>query len=256
MIYKTSMAAVGAAVLALGTVTVSIAPAKAATVTLDVSAQVSGNGFIDPGFASLVNSIFPSYSVPSGNFPFDETFSSPFTIDDNPQQYLDGDISVGLNFLSALGFDLNPTTLAQSNNFFGIAVSGDGTLSNGLENIAFNLSYNSNQQETIATFVNFDPQNNFIPSCLIGTCTTTGNFEVSLLATSSAQFILGLPKVPVLVGGNFLVTTTPQNNNNPTPPTDPTPPPTDPTQSVPEPTMLLGLLGTAGFFTTRRKCSR
>ncbi|MDY6781086.1 MAG: PEP-CTERM sorting domain-containing protein [Cyanobacteriota bacterium] len=247
---QTSIATLGAAVLTLGTVAVGAAPVQAGTITFDTSAQVSGNVSVNEDFASYANGLLGSSVIPGGDFSFNESLNSAFTIDDDPQQYLDGDISLGIDlFYSALGLNLDTGTITLLDSLFNVAVSGSGTLSNGTESLGFSLSYDSTQQEIIATFANFDPQNNFIDSCLTGSCTTAGNFDFGLLAEAPLSFLVGAE--PVSASGSFSVTTTPQTTNEPSlPPTD-----GEPNQSVPEPTTFLGLLGTAGFLATRRKRS-
>lgn len=240
----TSIATLGAAVLAIGSLAVGAAPAHAGTVILDTSVQAAGSGFIDSSFADIANNLVGSNVVPSGVFAFDETSIFPSVVNDDPQQYEDGDVSVGIDLVyQILGLNFDSATINTLNTLFTVDVSGGGTLSNGTESIDFNLSYDSDAQEVLATLVNFDPQNNFIASCLTVTCTTTGDFGFDLL--------LG-PLTPVSFRGDFLVVTTPQVSGNP----DSIPSGNDPVQTVPEPATFLGLLGTAGLLATRRKRSQ
>jgi hypothetical protein len=301
MSHKSSIVTFGAAALALGAVAVSTAPAAAGTITFDASATIDGNVSIDPGAIALIDSLGLVSSlnssgllpngvvldpITSGNFPINESITRSFTIDDDPQQYLDGDISLGVDLLySVFGINVDPSEIAYIDDLFDLDISGGGILTNGTESLDFILSYDSNDNEIRATFANFNPQNNFISSCLIGTCTTTGNFAFSLISTFAP--FLGLSPTIASGNGNFLVTTTPQGNGSPdptppveeptppveeptppveeptppveepTPPVEePTPPVDNPVQSVPEPTMLIGLLGVGGFLATRRGRSR
>lgn len=236
MIQKSSIATVSAAVIALGTSIVSIVPAAAASITFDVEATVSGETFIDSSFADLVNNVLGTPLLASGNFPFDQSLSYSFTIDDDPEQYLDGDVSLGLDLLySNFGIGFDNTTLSYLDDVLNIDVSGSGILSNGSEQLNFNLGYNSSENEIMATFIDFDPNNNFIDSCLVGSCTTTGNLNLSFLSTAFP----GLEFASA--NGNFSVTTTPESVT------------TTPVNSVPEPTTVLGLLGVGSLIAARRK---
>jgi hypothetical protein len=251
MTYKLSIAAIGTAVLALGTVTISAAPATAAKITFDTTTTISGTSSVTPPYVPLAALL----SLPNG--PFSTSISHSFTLDDDPNQYLDGDISLGLDLLlGAIGFEIDPDAIAVLNDFLDFNFSGSGTLSNGTESLAFNLSYDETNSEGRATFVNFDPNNNFIASCFVSACTTSGNFALNIIGTPAIELLgawLGLELPPGLIAsanGNFSTIATPKGNggtggNGENPP-----------QSIPEPTTFLGLFGVGTFLAARGQRSR
>ncbi|MGB3692483.1 MAG: PEP-CTERM sorting domain-containing protein [Spirulinaceae cyanobacterium] len=235
MFQKLSIATVGAAAIALGTCILGAKTATAADIKFNVEAEILGNAFISPLLANF------SDTIPTGNIPIANSFSHSLTINDDPNQYLDGDISLGLNLLfSTFDISIDDTTISNLDSLFDFSVSGSGVLSNGSEDLDFDLSYDSNNNEILATFVNFDPNNNFIDSCLVASCTTTGNFAFSILSN-----FLPTPLSVVSAAGSFSLVSTPI--------LDDTGVPDDSTQSVPEPTTILALLGVGSFLAYRRK---
>ncbi|MBE9117502.1 PEP-CTERM sorting domain-containing protein [Lusitaniella coriacea LEGE 07157] len=266
MVKKSSMATVGAAAMALGTFAISAAPAAADPITFDVDATVSGEATVDSTFADIVNGLFANVlpePIPSGTFLVDESLSYSATIDDDPAQYMDGDLSFGVDMLSSvLGISLDTSTIALLDSYADIDFSGSGTLTNGSEDLDFDLSYDSANNEILATFADFD--SSIIESCLVGSCTTAGNFAFNLLSNQDNPLVLfaGLPETVVSASGNFSVTTTPQGvssgdgGETPSSGDGGETPSNDSPQSVPEPATILGLFGIGGFLASRRKGSR
>lgn len=226
------LALIATALATLGTQVMSIEPTFAAEITFDTEAEIAGSLSFSSFFISAIEDEL-NVTLPSESIPFAEEFSDRFTIDDDPNQYLDGDISLGWkSFLSEdLWLDFGGIDFSLLESFLDIDFGGTGLLTNGIEDLAFTLSYDSVNKEFISTFTDFDPDNNFIDSCLIGVCTATADFEFSLF------FNQGFPLEVVSAAGNFAITTTPVGSS----------------QSVPEPTLLLGLLGIGGCVASQRR---
>lgn len=295
MIQRSSMVTLGTAAIAFGTFAISAAPAAADPITFDVEASVSREVTVDSTFAAIANSFFPDLlpePLTGGTVSVDESFSYSATLDDDPAQYMDGDISFGVDMLESIfGVSLDASTIALIDGAIDLDFSGSGTLANGSENLDFNLGYDSTNNEIIATFLDFD--SSIFEACFIGSCTTAGNFAFNINTDPTYSLAAFLPETLAFGTGTFSILTTPQGvssddgsesssegngnespsegngNESPSEGNDSESPSegndnegsdggstNDSPQSVPEPTTVLGLLGIGGFLASRRKGSR
>ncbi|NES82468.1 MAG: PEP-CTERM sorting domain-containing protein [Moorea sp. SIO2B7] len=151
-------------------------------------------------------------------------------MDDDPAQYLDGDLSFGLDSLQNIfNFYVDSTLVSQLDSLLDLGVSGGGTISNGIDFFEFDFDYDDQNNEIIAKFD--DPNsNNIIASCLVSQCTTQGNIVANIDFLGFAPLLPSIPDA-IVASTNFEITTTPVTN-----------------QAVPEPTTIAGtLVGIAGF---------
>ncbi|NEO87733.1 MAG: PEP-CTERM sorting domain-containing protein [Spirulina sp. SIO3F2] len=162
---------VGAGAIALSSIAL---PAYADPINIDYTGTVEATFDVDDDFSALVNG-FTGITLPDG--PINESISGSITLDDDPAQYNDGDISLGYDFLSSvLGFSVSQDTLNALDSWLDLEAGGSGTLSNGITTMTYSLSYNSELNELVATFDNFDLDTEIISSCVTNECTWEGDF--------------------------------------------------------------------------------
>ncbi|NEP62419.1 MAG: hypothetical protein F6K31_36725 [Symploca sp. SIO2G7] len=200
-----SVATVTIAFLAAGAV--GISPATAGTITFDYSGNISGNVTASPVVEILIIPELENFlELAPGTIPteynFSESFSSSFTVLDDPAQFEDGDITLDASLFGGLFepipseyFDLLPPELSGLSDL--ITTPNDGIeLLDSLFNANFtgtgNLVVDSTSQTTNFAINYFNDSNaivingydpNIVSGCLTGACTITtdATFGVSVV---------------------------------------------------------------------------
>lgn len=253
-----SMATIGAALFALGTV--GAVPASAGNLIFDYEAQVSGSAALN----SLLIPIAEQYlGLPTGTIsPFIDfpayTFTGQFTVLDDPAQYTDGDITLDSTFFSSLySFPFPPSVVDTLDSVFNLDFFGTGSVTSNSGTTSFVFEY-INQDNSI--LINQFTDVSVLNGCLVGECVTTvgGSFNLDLVLSEFLAEIdedgVDLPpeitqalifyqefignELNVVAGNVDLEVTT------------------VPVESVPEPSTLLGLFGLGSFFAAKRKLQK
>ena len=225
-----SIATAGAALLALGTTAAS--PVVAGTIGFNYYADVEGNYQILPQLSSYL-------PLPNSG-SFDEEYDGMFVLDDDPNQWLDGDLSLGPDFFSSylsglFGVNISEDTINLLDDNFDLSLTGAGTLNSNLGSLDFDLGWDSDENSVKLIF---DPSKaSIIDGCLVGLCQIEHTTDVILTAVTN---FLGTDiTVGTLTVEKLKLTTIPKSITKPKP--------------TPEPVSLLGLIGVGGFLASRRK---
>lgn len=178
-----------------------IAPTQAAPVTVDFDGSVETFITSDDDFAAFVADL--GFPLPTGNL--NEVFAGSITLDDDPSQYLDGDLSLGYDLLSStLGMEIDSDSIALLDSFFDFEVSGSGQVTYGTQTMTYSLSFDSQQDEFKAIFEDFDPNTEILTACANGECDWVGQYSFSVngvnLFDPNAGF---LPQELIASDGSF-----------------------------------------------------
>jgi hypothetical protein len=224
--------------MAIAPITISTAPANAASITLDYEAEITGDAFIFQLAAAPLEETLglPPGTIPMGDFTLNETLTGTLTSSFEREQYLDGDISFNLSELSNLS-GLNLTNLDSILSRSTVTLTGSGTLTSDLGTLPFNIGFNEPSQSIQFSFDR--DRSKILDGCLVGTCTA--------LATGiDASIILNIsPSVSVLLAtANDLAISLRTN------------PRISQSVQTPEASTWLGLIGIGGLLTKCRKKSR
>jgi hypothetical protein len=238
MMKSLAIALTSATCLTVGATVVPATPATAGTLSFDYEASFSGDIQLNPIVSGLLD-------FPEDSFDFSETLSGSFTTLDDPNQFLDGDITLDSSFFSSLlGVDVNSDPdLAFLNELLSMDFAGTGTLNSDTGTTGFEFNYLNDLDAIVID--NFDTD--VVNDCLTGVCTVDdGIWDFGLFANSQLvndlldldlpPFLLGEEFLIAQGGGDFTLATAPQTGST----------------SVPEPATWLGLLAIGGW-TIKRK---
>ncbi|MGB0564181.1 MAG: PEP-CTERM sorting domain-containing protein [Spirulinaceae cyanobacterium] len=154
-----------------------VTPAAAAPVTVDFDGTVEAFITSDDDFAAFVEDL--GFALPNGDV--DDVIAGSITVDDDPSQYLDGDLSLGYDLLSStLGMEVDAGSIALLDSFFDFEVSGSGQVTDGTTTMDYSLRFDASANEFKAIFDNFDPDNEILSACATGECDWSGLFSFSV----------------------------------------------------------------------------
>ncbi|NEO87111.1 MAG: PEP-CTERM sorting domain-containing protein [Spirulina sp. SIO3F2] len=152
-------------------------PTYAAPITVDFDGGVDALIASDDQFAQFLADL--GYAIPDG--AINEVISGSITVDDDPSQYLDGDLSLGYDLLSStLGVQVDQEAIALLDSIFDLQVSGSGSVVTSSGVVDYNLSFDSANNELQAIFSDFDSNTEIISACATGECDWSGQFSFSL----------------------------------------------------------------------------
>jgi len=226
----------GSAIAASAFWATAATPARAGDITFDYTAYVEGSLALDPvgldTIAILLGETPPLLSDPV-ELDFAEFLAGSLTTLDDPAQYLDGDLELGIDLVASFfGEAISADEIALLDPFFDIGLSGLGELVTFTNQVLeFAIDYDSTLKALLLTF---DPaQATIIDDCLVGFCDVFAGFGFFADLT-----LPGTPMTPLAEGEVSLAATIEPRG-----------------ESVPEPSALLGLLAGAGWLATRRRAA-
>lgn len=181
----TSIGILGMAAIAISSIA---KPVTAAPVTVDFEGNVTATVTSDDDFAALLADF--GILIPDG--AINENIFGTVTVDDDANQYLDGDLSLGYDLLSnTLGVPVDQDTIELLDSIFDLSVTGSGRVTAGATTMDYNLRFNSDVDEFQAVFDDFDPNTEIISACASGECDWVGDFNISLDLTGLPAPLLG-----------------------------------------------------------------
>ncbi|NJK99186.1 MAG: PEP-CTERM sorting domain-containing protein [Spirulinaceae cyanobacterium SM2_1_0] len=221
--FASQLAIFGTAAIATSTVWSFARPAQANMLTFDYDALITGEvDFNNTALLAIEQLLAVDLDDPTA---LNKSLSGSFTTLSDPNQYLDGDLELGRDFLTSL-FGVDPSFLDPFDALLDLDLSGTGTLATTGGDLDFTIGYDSLLDTLLFSF---DAANaSLIDNCLVGTCIADAMLDLTIL--------LAGPDTEVASGSLTLLAEIEPR-----------------AASVPEPSAVLGFLAAAGVFATTRR---